>query len=969
MRSAGLKVLHLPYFFRLAIGLALAHGLAPTITLAGAAASQDPVYYHLRQGVTLYVANPNGQPFGLAIDLKDLNVFCQGAQTALFKVYDPDGNVLHEEDIPDDGITDGGYAQAWAGWDHELWARGAIRELGAEPLFRWDTFSSPRKLDKIRGAARKVAVSPGKKGVYQIQLVGCDDHFVKLQLSPALSFGVLGHPDFFAGHADQFREAYLYVPELPYYARKQNRIDLCVIEHGYPRTRQLTLYHGSRQLPMKRIPQGDTVGTLTPGQALGRATVSLEGVEPGTVLKLVNEGQQDYLLRIHGIPPILCPDAATARLIHGGMERLLGGPVVSFPFQKELWNAVKHLKKGDFDIGLKPGEWFQTTSDEVRRIMVHPWECTRNPKNVDGILVKVQKLLDTSDPFDLVTFYGALSLGSSEVKDLALFCRYPFKGNRMYGNRAVRNLVTLALIKAWMKFRGGEVVFEWGELNVAYAQGFHWNWWEPIWYMREALDPAVLRAFQKGVKRIADRMAFANGLELVISNGRTTVPLNLYHAYLITDETRLKARALDYLRRMRTARDGPHSGWSETGYFREHFGPDGGYCTYPLYQLGRMYQISKEKDVLDILDRLCRWMCYVTFPTGGRWTGPTSWNSRIAAAPIEHIWGSGYVYCAAESEWAARLYRHFHTNPAVYDLPDPAFEPGKPIPKKPTLLQTHLTRRVIPARPFPAESAEPFFTDVGGGGELFAVRRGSYYALVYAGRRIPFWMDISLDGVMDFSGGGLTGLYVPGVGPVLMGRHNKQYGWPIEKWEQLSVPVVAGETSDGRFFNTGVCRNEVHPDKKNWSIRTVGEAVTVPVNFERTCRFDEKGIAASVAIRNAELNADVFQYRSHFRKPHRGIKYAWELVPFVTGKDTRVTALDAAGKALGDLTEAGFEGVKTIEIDVGKGGARLVLEDVRTVRLSKKCNRWARSIQIKVCDTVRYGESAGVAYTITPFVR
>jgi len=950
--------------------LVLLGGLTGPGCLARDAAGKAPVYYHLRQGVVFYVANTSGRPFKLQIDLKDINTFCQGAQTALFKVYDPDGKVLHAEDIPDDGITDGGYQQAWAGWDHELWARGAIREIGGEPLFRWDAFSNPQKLDKIRGAVRSVSVKDARKGVYRVQLAGCDDHFVKFSVSGGLKFGVVGHPDFIAGHGEQFATGYLYVPELPFYAAKKKRIDVWLIEHAWPRTRKVSIYHGSKPLAMKRIPQGDTVTALTPGQAIGRASISLDGIKPGTVLRLVNEGRGDFLLRIHGIPAILCPDEQTARFIAGGVERLDGGPVVSFPFQKQLWNAVRHLKKDDLTVGLEAGQWFKTTPGELKKIGLHVWRHRHSPASVDKILQAVRKLLDSQKRFDLLRFYEGLSLGSGQIADLSLFYLYPFKGNRLYHNEAVRNIITLGLIKQWMRYRAGEVIFEWAALNVAYAQGFHWDFWEPIWNMKEAFDPAVLKAFQKGVKRIADRMAFANALELVITNGRTTVPLNLYHAYLITDDPTLKARAMDYLRRMLTARDGDHSGWSKTGYFREHFGPDGGYCTYPLYQLGRMYQLSKDKEVLQTLDHLCRWICYANMPSRGRWTGPTSWNSRISVSSAEHIWGSGYRFAAADSEWAARMYRHFQPQPGAYDVPEPLYEPGRKVPRKPTLLLTHLTRGIQPAKPLPAEMPGQFLTDIGGGGELFAIRRGRYYALLYAGKRTPFWVDFTLDGSTTFTGGGLTGLYLHG-GPevVLLGRVNVAYGWPMEKWEQLAVPVVTGRMGSGAVFNTGVSRCQVKVDRKNWTISTTGEAVTSPVNFERSYTFGRADIRASVVVRNAELNTDVFQYRGKKRTANwHNIVFAWELVPYLAGKDTRVSAVDPAGRPLGELSEKPLEGVKTVKIAAPKGGVSLVLDGPRTVKLSKRFGKNpSRSVQIKLCDVLADGKEAAISYRIVPF--
>jgi len=297
-------------------------------------------------------------------------------------------------------------------------------------------------------------------------------------------------------------------------------------------------------------------------------------------------------------------------------------------------------------------------------------------------------------------------------------------------------------------------------------------------------------------------------------------------------------------------------------------------------------------------------------------------------------------------------------------------DPGKPLPQgKPTLLQTHLTRNIPAAKPMPADETTPFFRDVGGGGELFAVRRGKYYALLYAGKRIPFWMDWSLDGVMNISGGGLTGLHVQDVGSVLMGRHEKEYGWPIEDWEEMAVPAAVGQVADGRVFNTGLCRNKVRVDPVKWTLAVSGEAVSAPVNFERSYAFGETEISAFVSLRNADMNTDVFQYRNFFRKSPRSIRFAWELIPFVAGKETTLTCLDAAGRELGELAEKPRDAVSVVVINVGGGGVRVTFDNPRTVKRAKPSHHRnpARSLQVKICDELGPGATTELRYTIVPF--
>ncbi|MCX5659681.1 MAG: hypothetical protein NTW19_08165 [Planctomycetota bacterium] len=945
-----------------------------------------PEYFHLRQGITFYIANPDGKPFDINIDLKDINTFCRGPQPVLFKVYDPDGNILQDEFIPDDGVESGGYDQAWAGWDHEMWARGAARELGTEPLFTWSAFSDPRKLDQAKGSQRIVNVKNGKKGVYQVLLAGCDDHFVKIALSPTLKFGVSGHPDFFAGHGDQFRTAYLYVTPHTWYTKPNETLDIWVLEHGFPHTRRVSFSMNNTPLELTDITTKKTTKTATAGQGMGRFTVPMSAIKPGSVIKMTSEGTPDgdFLLRVHNIPFILCPDEETAKFIAGGQTICSDGNVVTFPWQREMWDTLKNLKKEDFIVDTQGGEWNKIAPTDLASIGWGAWAKSNDPSSVNATLKAVNDAVSKLPVFSSVALLDAFP--SVGVNELALFYLYPIKGNGLYHNKALKNVITMAIAKGWIKMRAGEVIYSPSELNVAYAEGFHWDAWEIIWDMKEELDPAFLKAIQRGVYNIAQRLSCANGLELVLSNGRTTVPMNIYHAYLITGDERMKDLSLRHLARMVNATDGWQSAGSKSGFFKEHFGADGGYCTYPLFQLGRMYNVSQEPEVLKAVDGLCKWMCYVTLPTGdGRYTGPTSWNARIAMASIEHVWGMGFKYIANKSEWAARLYAIIYSTPdkapSNYNVADPQYEPGKPVPDKRTLFIPHVTRGVLPAKPLPADSTTPFFEDLGDGHEFYCVRRGSYYAIAYAGRRPPFWVDHSLGGNSAFSGGGIAGLYVQGVGTMILGRVNREYGWPWEAWNEWAVPVVVGEYSTGRVFNTGTSRCTPVANKEAWSLTTTGEAFDAPVNFERSYQFNEGSIAASVTIADAGLNRDVFQYREVFRKDsYLFIKQAWEMVPFMTGKDTTITALNAADAAMGALTEQPMDNVAGVEVSNGKGGVRLKFDQARTVRLSTPPNPVralgfqangvpARSVQVKIADKLEKGAEATLKYEIVPWVK
>ncbi|MCX5658200.1 MAG: hypothetical protein NTW19_00575 [Planctomycetota bacterium] len=943
-----------------------------------------PEYFHLRQGVTFYVANPEGKSFDVDIDLKDINTFCRGPQTTLFKVYDPEGKILHDEFIPDDGVETGGYDQAWAGWDHEMWALGATRQLGAEPFFRWEAFSDPRKIDAIKGTQRTVNVKHGMKGVYQIMLAGCDDHFVHLTLSPGLKYGVVGHPDFFAGSRDQLRTAYLFVPPAPYYATSQKAIEFWVIEHGYPRTRRVSFSLDGKPLALTDTTFKTQVNEATAHQGLGRYQIPFEGIKPGSVIQMTSQGAGDFMLRVHDIPAIFCNDPETAKYIAGGLIACSDGTMVSFPWQKAMWESLLKLKAEDFIVDTQGGKWNQMAPADVARMQWGVWRVSNNPAETTRILDEVAKIVRGTQPFSASALLASPGFSGFNIYELLAFYLYPFKGNALYHNPAMRNVLSFMIAREWLKFRAGEVIWEPHELNVAYAEGFHWDNWESILDMKEQLDPAFLKPLQQGVANMAQRLSCANALELVISNGRTTVPQNIYHAHLITGDERLKALAMSHLSRMVNATDGWQSAGSKAGFFKEHFAADGGYCTYPLYQLGRMYHVSHEPEALAAVDRLSKWVCYMTIPDGDRFIGPTSWNARISASSAEHMWGHGFKYAAAKSEWAARLYRVFYGTPekapANYNVADPEYEAGKPLPPHNTLVLSELTRGVLPFKPLPADSPEPFFENLGDANEFFCVRRGKYYAIAYAGRRTPFWMDATFGGPNSFTGGGIAGLYVQGVGATILGRVNREYGWPPEAWNEFALPVAVGECSNGRVFNTGVSRCTPVADKNAWTLATAGEAVDAPVNFERSYQFNENAIAATITLRNADMNNDVFQYREHFRKEtYLFIKEAWELVPLaMLSKEAKVVALNAAGAPIGDLAEQAVDNVAGVEMTNGKGGVRLKFDHPRTVRLSSVpaparafghgLDNSARAVQIKLCDKLETGDTT-LKYEIEPWVK
>ena len=61
--------------------------------------------YRMHDGATAFVVNPDGKPFSVSLDVRDINIFETGPREVLVKIYDPDGRTILRKVIPDDGVT------------------------------------------------------------------------------------------------------------------------------------------------------------------------------------------------------------------------------------------------------------------------------------------------------------------------------------------------------------------------------------------------------------------------------------------------------------------------------------------------------------------------------------------------------------------------------------------------------------------------------------------------------------------------------------------------------------------------------------------------------------------------------------------------------------------------------------------------------------------------------------------------
>lgn len=305
--------------------------------------------YRLHEGITAYVVNSDGKDFTVSLDVRDLNLQANGPREILFKVYGPDGKPIVREVIPDDGCTTSNMPDRIGGWDHELQSFINHYAKGSVPTYRWSAWSDPKRLKTLVARTYDRPVKASGKGIYRIVLAGTPDHYVTLRLSPALKYGVCGHPTFMHGHANLLQKAFLYVP------KGTSGLFVAVIEPDEPRKRRFKLTAPDGKVLFDGAATG---GFHSPsGDAWNKATAGFaQGQYDGKLLTLdVSDGPNDYLLKVTFQQPkkgafaeyvgmgscaIFAPDEATANAIQGGTT-VADGEVFWHPFQVRFHDWLK----------------------------------------------------------------------------------------------------------------------------------------------------------------------------------------------------------------------------------------------------------------------------------------------------------------------------------------------------------------------------------------------------------------------------------------------------------------------------------------------------------------------------------------------------------------------------------------------------------------------------------------------------
>lgn len=465
----------------------------------------------------------------------------------------------------------------------------------------------------------------------------------------------------------------------------------------------------------------------------------------------------------------------------------------------------------------------------------------------------------------------------------------------------------------------GDVIVHGPMKNLAYEMGcYSFFYHRPAWRILQQSDaPAPAKAaIREFVIQVGDRLAFCRGGELVNGNALASLVQALRYCVEASGDPLQKSLFDTYWDRFAHGGFGDRVGIGPSGAIQESFGYDENYGSYVLRGWRAVIADLGDPRFIAAHNGVRNFYSYVA--SQGLEAGPYSSRTEGGVA------GGTYDPQAAPYEWKG-------------------------------LGGSNLT------------------VSVNGANEFFAARRPLYYALTYHGRLSPTWVGDGFHGQVGYGGGMLCQLHIPGHGQVLASTLNGAYGAGMHpsQWPDFHIHSVVGETADGRPL---VSANSEHADARlaGNTVTSSGEVRQSSVRVFRRYEFGNAGIVCHVQL-GASAAAQVFNLYGGADTLRGYVREAYEMIPFAdvpvkrrAGRNppplTRVTALNAAGKAIGPL---GPEPVQAAAVEIDRSGYGCRVEFEKPMPVRRGAND---TVLVRLTEDTVPAEQVALTYRLKPYV-
>ncbi|MCX5662056.1 MAG: hypothetical protein NTW19_20445 [Planctomycetota bacterium] len=572
------------------------------------AAHAQGATHRLYDDIAYFFDNSQGRDFAITLDIRDINHVVRGPSEVLVKVYDPAGNLLVREVIPDDGVNPNEPGGAPGAWDHDAFYYATLYGRGLRPAIPWSQWSEPTRLAAMPKrtftySVKASALKDGGKGVYRLVLVGGPNIYATISTSePDMAYGVSGGPDWMHGHHDLFAKRFFCLP------KGTESIEVGILELDCPANRRVTI----KTLDGRVLVSADA----TRGMAEARyAPASAGEMDDMVVVVEVSPGANDYFLRVEALMPkeqrnwrgqprslaVLCPTEAAARAIHNGAI-YHDGRVFWQGYQVRLYDWLKTLKPEDFtlpaDLPTRPGFISVGSHQSPMQFLGKRGETYKDPKP-----------------------------GTADI----LMHSYP-----AHKNRSALNLALSEMLEGMLVVGPNDHVMH--GRNLAYEMGtYSFFYHRPAWRIlqqSDAPEPAK-QAVREFMIQVGDRLAFARGIELVNGNSAASLVQGLRYCVEATGDPLQKELFETYWTRFSTGGFGDRAGIGPSGGIQEGYGYDYHYGGYVMRGWQAGIADLNEKKFSNALNNLRNLYSYVF--CAPEMAAP--WNSRTAAKLAGGVYG------------------------------------------------------------------------------------------------------------------------------------------------------------------------------------------------------------------------------------------------------------------------------------------------------------------------------------------
>ena len=815
-----------------------------TPLLADANTYLDPdALWRPREWLIFHLQDAQGDGFALDLTVRDMNTYLQGPRPVMVWVVGPRDQTLVRHILEDDGIVAGdeahrdGIYDPYADFRYREWHR--VHSPGGYPpgKTRSPYLENPQQLPARDLHLDIPAAGPG---LYRVVIVASWDHWISLTADRPIPAGVHPGPGPLYVHGDRLRETYFYLP------KTTAHIGLMTTEEIEPYNWKMELATESgRALDSTSARTFATYMTHAPEEKDAVYRLSLSGNTTGACLHGL------------GFPFILCPDPKTARLIHGGIEVDAKGRPSLHHHQRQLDAWADALTPEDLEVAILPGD--AVLQQDREKIGLDEVPELLASQNLDPDSPDYGRFADRTAPDKLALLAGledsanpyhghpglvrrVLLARTHDLRRLSPFFWYNTR-DLTYRYRPPTGYTTAPQRSGW------------------YGLGLDSRHARSLLLMKDIVDDALPSAVVDAWKRAFELWTGGRWMMHVgeVANQWTYNLRQIQQIWQITEDPELVEMMRRHIRTLTTPGlmgrhnpdplpfDGRHSlgytgdvdlGLTPSGYMAEQMGFDCQYTIEQVHNAGIVWRQIQEPSVLDWWNTFYYLKTHLTLTKDGRHTSEP-FNGSCSPTDLN---------------FRTRYYTH---------------KTGLPAEARDRVVYGDLWGGTEqPHQPWPCLEEGSFVRSVDS--KFHCVKTPAYYAICYAGPRLPAWSQFTSavveDGSISLEGyggpgygafgrsttkvGALSALFVPGCGPVLLAQ-NQNIADANVVWGRTRDPILPSWQKgmvDPRVVSSAYVQPHAKfdPERKTYHLRE--ELRYAPLVVERTLHFRDDRIVVDLEL-------------------------------------------------------------------------------------------------------------------------